>query len=144
MHLPFVSRRSFLAYSALMLTGLAADPGKRAACSHRGTRGPHPTPRPGIDASKVRKESELKGPANMISAFNEVREIPHIVDGIRCQCGCADWEGHYSLLSCYEGPHAMAQMCDLCQGHGRYAYRLHKAGKTLDEIRDAIDARYGS
>jgi hypothetical protein len=38
----------------------------------------------------------------------------------------------------------MAQMCDLCQGHGRYAFRLHNAGKSLDEIRAAIDARYDS
>ncbi len=71
-----------------------------------------------------------------------VREIPEVVDGIRCQCGCADSPGYYSLLSCYEGD-AMAKGCPICQGQGRLAHRLHKAGKTLDEIRSAIEARYG-
>ena len=75
-------------------------------------------------------------------AFDEVRQIPQIVDGIRCQCGCAEIEGNYSLLSCYEGA-GMARGCDVCQGQGRLAFRLHKAGKSLDEIRAAIDERYG-
>jgi hypothetical protein len=37
----------------------------------------------------------------------------------------------------------MARICEICRGQGRYAFRLHKSGKTLDEIRAAIDARYG-
>ena len=37
----------------------------------------------------------------------------------------------------------MARGCDVCQGQGRLAFRLHKAGKSLDEIRAAIDERYG-
>jgi hypothetical protein len=37
----------------------------------------------------------------------------------------------------------MARMCFICQGEGRMTYRLHTAGSTLDEIREAIDARYG-
>ncbi len=72
-----------------------------------------------------------------------MRQIPHIVDDIRCHCGCAKLEGFYSLLSCYEGADPMAKICDVCQGQGRYAYRLYKAGKSLDAIRAAIDARYG-
>lgn len=96
------------------------------------------------DASKVLKEAEVEGGKDVIAAFNDVRQIPQIIDGIRCHCGCASAPGYYSLLTCYEGPHAMAQTCDLCQGHGRYAVRLHRAGKSLDQIRAAIDARYGS
>ena len=71
-----------------------------------------------------------------------MREIPQIVDGIRCQCGCADLPGFYSLLSCYESE-GMARWCEICQGEGRLAARLYKTGKTLDEIRAAIDARFG-
>lgn len=77
-----------------------------------------------------------------MEVFDLVREIPQIVDGIRCQCGCANLPGFYSLLSCYESE-GMARWCDICQGEGRLASRLHKAGKTLDEIRAAIDARFG-
>jgi hypothetical protein len=83
----------------------------------------------------------LKGSQKAITTFGEVRQIPQIVDGIRCHCGCAKTTGFYSLLSCYEGD-GMAQDCHICQGQGRMAFRLHNEGKTLAEIRDAIDARY--
>ena len=135
---PRVPRREFLALSWVIIFGT------RSSSLGHGGHSPHPTPRPGIDASKIPKDAEIEGGKEVKAAFNEVRQIPQIVDGIRCHCGCADRPGYYSLLTCYEGPHAMAQMCDLCQGHGRYAFRLHSAGKSLDEIRAAIDARYGS
>jgi len=83
----------------------------------------------------------LTGAPNAIPAFDEVRQIPEIVDGIRCHCGCAKNKDFYSLLSCYEGD-GMARECHTCQGQGRMAFRLHTAGKSLAEIRDAIDARY--
>ena len=104
--------------------------------------GPHPTPRPGITADKVLTAEQLAEFPKAIPVFDMVREIPEVVDGIRCQCGCADHPGFYSLLSCYEGD-AMAKGCPVCQGQGRLAYRLHKEGKTLDEIRTAIEAKYG-
>lgn len=104
---------------------------------------PHPTPRPGITADKVATEAQLGIWLDALPAFNEVRQIPEIVDGIRCNCGCADTPGYYSLLTCYEGEEAMARVCHICQGQGRLAFRLHSAGKSLDEIRAAIDARFG-
>jgi hypothetical protein len=50
--------------------------------------------------------------------------------------------GKYSLLSCFEAD-GMAGHCEVCQNEGRLAYRLHKQGKTLKEIRAAIDAKFG-
>ena len=75
--------------------------------------------------------------------FDLVREIPGVVDGIRCYCGCADMPEFYSLLSCYEGD-GMARYCEICSGEGELAAKLHKQGKTLAQIRDAIDARFAS
>ena len=113
------------------------------SCGHHvASHGPHPKPRPGIDASKVLSAERLKDSPRALIAFDEIRQIPAIVDGIRCHCGCAGSEGFYSLLSCFEGD-GMARMCDICRGQGRLAFRLHRAGKTLDEIRLAIDDRYG-
>jgi hypothetical protein len=106
------------------------------------TGGPHPAPRPGITAAKVLTAAQLATMPDLIPLFDMVREIPEIVDGIRCQCGCSDPPDFYSLLSCYEGE-AMARHCDICQGQARLAHRLHRAGNTLDEIREAIDARFG-
>ena len=80
---------------------------------------------------------------NAAAAFDEARTIPGILDGSRCQCGCADERGMRSQLSCYEGDDAMALQCDICEGQARLAYRLHRKGRPLDQIRAAIDARYG-
>jgi len=138
------SRRRFLALTAAAAAAFAARP-RAAYAVVRGPRSgphPHPTPRPGITAEKVLTEAQLGPWVVALPAFDEVRQIPEIVDGIRCNCGCADEPGFYSLLSCYEGE-GMARVCDICQGQGRLAYRLHRAGKTLDEIRAAIDARFG-
>ncbi|MBC7844327.1 MAG: hypothetical protein H7099_18595 [Gemmatimonadaceae bacterium] len=140
MPLSQLSRRELIA----AVLALSLDPGRlvHACDEHRARNGPHPTPRPGIDASKVLPSERLKDTPRVQTAFDEVRRIPAIVDGIRCHCGCADADGFYSLLSCFEGD-GMARHCDICRGQGRLAFRLHKTGKTLDQIRAAIDDRYG-
>ncbi|GAB1344125.1 PCYCGC motif-containing (lipo)protein [Gemmatimonas sp.] len=103
----------------------------------------HPTPRKGITGSKVATPAMLSRSPHLVPLFDEVRATPQIVDGIRCHCGCADLDGHYSLLTCYEGEDAMAKICPICQGMGRVAVRMHKAGRSLDEIRVAVDAQFG-
>lgn len=141
MPLPRMTRRRLI--GALIV--IAIDPRRLlTACRdhHSPSSGPHPTPRKGIDASKIVVAGQLKHTPHARVAFDEVRQIPAIVDGIRCHCGCAGAEGFYSLLSCFEGE-GMAQLCDICQGQGRLAFRLHRAGKSLAEIRVAIDDRYG-
>ena len=107
-----------------------------------GAGGPHPTPRPGIDASKVLTRDQLTEHPAAEPVFEMVRKIPQVVDGIRCQCGCAELPEFYSLLSCYEAD-GMAQHCVICQGEARLAFRLHEQGKSLDDIRAAIDAKFG-
>jgi hypothetical protein len=131
-----VSRRQFVATTAALLLLPRSVRAMRTA-------GPHPAPRVGITAAKVLTKDKLGGKADLIELFDGVREIPEVIDGIRCQCGCATFDGFYSLLSCYEGDKAMAKMCHTCQGEGKLAVRLHKEGKSLDEIRTAIDAKFG-
>ena len=104
--------------------------------------GPHPTPRPGITGAKVLTKEQLVDKPKLVELFDSVREIPEIMDGIRCNCNCGHPPELYSLLSCYEGK-AMARDCQICQGQGRLAVRLRKEGKSLDEIRAAIDAKFG-
>jgi hypothetical protein len=141
-----LSRREFLA-SYLVVSAVAFLPPGPPSCGsgHRRGLGPgdHPRPRPGISAARVLRASELRDAPKAVAAFDDVRMIPQVIDGIRCHCGCAKVEGYYSLLSCFENADAMAKICDVCQGQARYAFRLHKVGKSLDEIRAAIDARYG-
>ena len=127
-------------------SAVPADAAPRRAGFRRIARriGPHPEPRSGIDASRV-PESDTVRRANVeaVEAFDEARTIPEILDGIRCQCGCSDQEGMRSLLSCYEGDEAMALHCDICRGEARLAYRMKHKGRSLDQIRAAVDARYG-
>ena len=146
---PVTTRRAFVA--AALAIALApvramhgASRGAPHGCGHGSRRrGPHPTPRPNVTAAHVVPAEKLdEESAAVRAAFAEVRQIPQVVDGIRCQCGCADHEGSYSLLSCYEGD-GMARDCQICQGSARLAFRMHKAGKSLAEIRTAIDERYG-
>jgi hypothetical protein len=135
------TRRGFLKalpFGALALFGLV--PRRLAGWSvFRSTD--HPDPRPGIDASKVLTADQLTNPA-AAPIYDMIREIPQIADGIRCNCGCADLPGYYSLLTCYEGG-GMAQFCAICQGQARLAHRRVGEGQSLDQIRKAIDARFG-
>ena len=154
------SRRGFLALCAGVALGVigafrpgwARSPGSRPpqpmssdGC-HEFAEAPlqtdHPEPRPGIDASGVLTDDELADAPHVIPIFDKIREIPEIADGIFCHCGCAALPGYRSLLICYEEP-GMARWCEICQGEGNLTYRLHMAGKTLDQIRTAIDAKFG-
>ena len=136
-----ISRRQFFARAGALITLVAVPTSARASTRASG-RSPHPTPRPGITSAKVATRAQLADAPKAIAVFDQVREIPQIIDGIRCQCGCTDGKSYYSLLSCYEAPDMMAKICEICQAQGRLAYRLNKAGKSLDEIRRGIEARF--
>lgn len=137
-----MSRRQFVPVLGACALAFAL-PAELRPSPRRHRSGVHPTPRAGISAAKVATLTQLKDRPKAVSAFEQVREIPAIVDGIRCQCGCSDGKVYYSLLSCFETPDMMAAECEICQAEARLAYRLHKAGKTLDEIRKGIDAKFG-
>ena len=134
------SRRSFLAVVALALVPRAALAAPFGALTgvRRGPV-PHPTPRPGVTAARVRTASQLQN-KHAAPVFDMVREIPGVVDGIHCYCGCASQTGFYSLLSCFED--GMAQHCEICQGEARLVHKLHADGWSLNGIRTSIDASY--
>jgi hypothetical protein len=135
-------RRRFLLLGLGSLAGGFPFAGKLRALGLPRLRSEHPVPRPGVTAARVLTAEQLADSPQVIPVFDAVRAIPEVVDGIRCKCGCAELDGFYSLLSCYEGD-GMARHCPICQGEGRMAARLHKEGKTLEQIREAIDARWG-
>lgn len=140
-------RRTFLHSCTAIVAGAILAPAAPAMPSHHchasGPLGPHPVPRTGYTAAKVATKEQLAHRPKMIPLFDSVREIPGVIDGIRCNCGCASSTGFYSLLTCFEGEAAMAMHCPVCQGQAKLAARMHKEGKTLDEIRVAVDAQFG-
>lgn len=135
----FLTRRRFLAALGGGFAAFALTSRRALALGQLTPDEEHPEPRPGIDASRVLPADQV--PPRLVELYDQVREIPHVVDGIRCHCGCADRDAFYSLLSCYEEG-GMAQRCGVCQGEGELVYRLHSEGRTLDEIRAAIDRRF--
>jgi hypothetical protein len=139
-----LSRRAFIFTGTGMLAAILSAPALAHAHTRKArARGPqHPDPRPGITGAKVATKEQLADVPALIPLFDSVREMPEIADGIRCHCGCADTPGYRSLLSCYEGA-AMARECHTCQGQARLAARLKNSGKSLDEIRAAIDGKFG-
>lgn len=59
---------------------------------------------------------------------------------IPCYCGCKG-VGHTSLKSCFLDDHG--SYCGICQEEAIDAYEMAKAGYSLAEIREHIDAKYG-
>ena len=134
-----LTRRRFFGASSMALVWLLVP---RRAVAARPNPRPHPTPRPGITGEHVLSHEALADHPKLIPLFDSIREIPQVIDGIRCNCGCTNPPKFYSLLSCYEGD-GMARDCLVCQGQGKLAVRLHTEGKTLDQIRAGIDAKFG-
>lgn len=101
----------------------------------------HPDPRPGVTAERVLPASRFDERPRTAQAYDMAREIPEVLDGLYCHCDCDESMGHRSLLSCFESEQAAG--CFKCGDEMRLAHRLHKDGKTLAEIRRAVDERFG-
>jgi hypothetical protein len=139
--MPSSSRRRFMATLAAVVIPRSVLAAPLAAL--RAIReGPatHPTPRRGITAEHVLSAKQLDD-RSVAKVFDMVREIPEVVDGIHCYCGCASRKSSYSLLSCFEED-GMAQHCHICQGEARLVHELHGKGVSLAGIRKSIDDKY--
>lgn len=138
-----LSRRAFVAFIGgvpVARSGRSGAAAEEHCCHLTQHSGPHPDPRPDVDASNVLASGMV--PPYVVELYDGIRKIPQIADGIRCQCGCPDIQGFRSLLTCFE-QNGMAIACEICQTEARLVIRLHAAGRTLDQIREAVDARFG-
>ena len=102
----------------------------------------HPTPRPGITAAKVLADPAIPRNPGALEAYAAARTIAATLDGVYCHCDCSKHSGHRSLLTCYESTHAA--YCDICMGEAMLASGMTGQGKSLTEIRAAIDHQFGS
>lgn len=102
----------------------------------------HPDPRPGVTGTSVVPRSMLTGYMNEVNAYAAARENPEVLDGLYCHCDCSKHSGHRSLLTCFESQHGAA--CEVCQREAIMGAEMHGRGATLDQIRQAVDAQFGS
>lgn len=100
----------------------------------------HPEPREQIPHDHVAPAAQYSAYPRVAEVYSLVAEVPGVIDGIYCYCNCAEHSGHYSLLDCYKDSHAAR--CDVCLSEASMAYRMHQDGKSLDDIRTAIDRLY--
>ena len=104
--------------------------------------GAHPDPRPGITAERVLSEIAIPRMPGSLEAYAAARAAAGTLDGVYCHCDCSKHTGHRSLLTCFESEHGA--YCDICMGEAMLASGMTKQGKSLTDIRAAIDRQFGS
>lgn len=109
----------------------------------RGQRSRHPEPRAdaGAMAITVLPAANFARNPQAATAYQVARQIPQVLDGLYCYCHCKENMRHRSLLTCFQSEHAAA--CDICMGEAQMAYQMTGDGKSLQDIRVAIDLAYG-
>lgn len=134
-----ISRRAALRRLMMTLAAGAATSPRVASAVGPYPTVKHPDPRPGITAAGVLPDEHV--PKKAKKAYAAAREIPEVLDGLYCHCDCGERDNLRSLLSCFESK--MPFNCGVCRGEAELAHRLHGQGKTLAEIRVAVDEEYG-
>ncbi len=137
--------RASTVLAALLLCALVPDAARAQDHGHRHTNsaqahGHHPAPREGISGQGVLSAEAV--PSGAREAYTIAARIPSILDALYCHCDCHERDELRSLLECFEN--RMATTCGICQNEARMAGEMHADGKSLEEIRKAIDDRYGS
>ena len=102
----------------------------------------HPAPRPGITSEKVLPVSFVPRTPGSNEAYAVARTHASTLDGVYCHCDCSKHARHRSLLTCFEGDHGA--YCDVCMGEAMVASGMADQGRSLEEIRTAIDRQFGS
>jgi hypothetical protein len=130
--------------AALLLCALLPDAARAQDHAHRHgqgaeARGHHPAPREGISGQGVLSAEVV--PRSARDAYTIAARIPSVLDALYCHCDCHERDKLRSLLECFEN--RMATTCGICQNEARMAGEMHADGKSLEEIRKAIDKRYG-
>jgi hypothetical protein len=130
--------------AALLLCTLVPDAARAQDHAHHHgqaakAHGHHPAPREGITGQGVLSSEVV--PSGARDAYTIAARIPFILDALYCHCDCHERDELRSLLECFEN--RMATTCGICQNEARMAGEMHADGKSLEEIRKAIDDRYG-
>ena len=92
------------------------------------------------DAASLTQDPQLYE-GDTRQAYVVARDHPELLAQLDCYCGCEQHEGHKNLLDCFRTNHGAS--CDICVGEAVTAGRMLAEGTPVDQIRDALRARYG-
>ena len=102
----------------------------------------HPHPRAGITAQQVLPNAFVPRTPGSTEAYAAARQAAATLDGVYCHCDCSKHAAHRSLLTCFESTHGA--YCDICMGEAVIAAQMSGQGRSLEQIRAAIDRQFGS
>ena len=80
----------------------------------------------------------FQGPVR--EAYEVAERNPALLAQLHCYCGCDKAEGHKNLLDCFRDTHGST--CAICVGEARDAESMANRGVPVEQIRDALRARY--
>ena len=80
----------------------------------------------------------FQGPVR--EAYEAAERKPALLAQLHCYCGCDRAEGHKNLLDCFRDTHGST--CAICVGEARDAESMANRGVPVEQIRDALRARY--
>jgi len=72
-----------------------------------------------------------------VHVYQDAAKIGNVIYQLPCYCRCDRALGHTSLRSCYEGLHGTE--CSTCAKEAFLAYQMTHQGKTVAQIREAIN-----
>jgi hypothetical protein len=93
----------------------------------------------GASASLTQDPGSYQGDTRQ--AYIVARDHPELLAQLDCYCGCEQNEGHKNLLDCFRTNHGAG--CDICVGEAVTAGQMLSQGTPVDQIREALRARYG-
>ena len=73
-------------------------------------------------------------------AYQVAEKDPALLAQLHCYCGCDVTDGHKNLLDCFRDTHGST--CAICCGEARDAESMASRGMAIEQIRDALRARY--
>ena len=73
-------------------------------------------------------------------AYEAAERNPALLAQLHCYCGCDVTDGHKNLLDCFRDTHGST--CAICCGEARDAEKMATSGMPIEQIRDALRARY--
>jgi hypothetical protein len=77
---------------------------------------------------------------NVREAYEVAAKDPALLAQLHCYCGCDITDGHKNLLDCFRDTHGST--CAICCGEARDAEAMASRGMPIEQIRDALRARY--